>query len=154
VQDLEKRIHRIINAERSKQGLNELSWNNNLAGIARAHSRDMGKRNYFSHNSPEGRDFFHRYQQAGYSCAIRVNKVIHQGAENIALNNLYDSVTTVNGRAFYDWNSGEHIAETTVRGWMHSPGHKKNILTPHWKSEGIGIFISPDDKIYITQNFC
>ena len=134
--------------------MGELAWNDTLSGIARSHSRDMGKRNYFDHLSPEGKDFFTRYRQAGYSCSIRLGNVIHQGAENIALNHLYDSMTTVNGKAYYDWNSGEKIAETTVRGWMDSPGHRKNILTPHWKTEGIGVFISPDGKVYITQNFC
>ncbi len=37
---------------------------------------------------------------------------------------------------------------------MKSPGHRENILTPHWKREGIGVEIAPDDNVYITQNFC
>jgi len=41
-----------------------------------------------------------------------------------------------------------------VRGWMDSPGHRKNILTPHWRNEGVGVFLSPDEKVFITQNFC
>ena len=60
----------------------------------------------------------------------------------------------MNGAAYYDWNSQEKIAETTVQGEMKSPGHKKNILTPYFKAEGIGVVIAPDDKVYITQNFC
>ena len=60
----------------------------------------------------------------------------------------------LNGKKIYDWNSQEKIAQTTVQGWMKSPGHRKNILTPYFKSEGIGIVVSPDDKVYITQNFC
>ncbi len=76
------------------------------------------------------------------------------GAENIALNHLYDSVTTVNGEPFYDWNSMDKIAETTVQGWMKSPGHRRNVLTPYFRSEGIGVVISNDGKVYITQNFC
>ncbi len=154
ISGLEKQIHTLINNERQKHGLSQLEWDYALAGIARKHSRDMAKRNYFDHNSPEGRDFSHRYQQENYQCAVRVNRTIHAGAENIALNNLYDSVTTVNGEAFHDWNSPEKIAETTVQGWMKSPGHRKNILTPHGKHEGIGVVIAPDDKVYITQNFC
>ncbi|MBS1128555.1 MAG: serine protease, partial [Nitrospirae bacterium] len=39
-------------------------------------------------------------------------------------------------------------------GWMNSQGHRKNILTPHWLNQGIGVFISTDDTVYITQNFC
>jgi len=152
--DLEKRIHTLINRERAKQGLSQLAADNELSGIARGHSKDMASRRYFSHDSPEGHDFSYRYRRAGYSCSLRAGNTIFLGAENIFQNVRYDSVTTVNGEAFYDWNSEEKIAETTVRGWMNSPGHRKNILTPHWRSEGIGVFLSPDEKIYITQNFC
>jgi uncharacterized protein YkwD len=60
----------------------------------------------------------------------------------------------VNGIAHYDWNSEGKIAETTVQGWMNSRGHRKNILFSHWRSEGIGVAIAPDGKVYITQNFC
>lgn len=154
ITDLERKIHVLINKERRKQSLQSLEWNKALARIADNHSRDMAKRNYFDHYSPEGRDFLYRYRQEGFTCAVREGKTIHLGAENIALNNLYDTVTTVNKVAFYDWNSEDRIAETTVQGWMKSPGHRKNILTPYFKSEGIGVVISPDDKVYITQNFC
>jgi uncharacterized protein YkwD len=37
---------------------------------------------------------------------------------------------------------------------MNSRGHRKNILFSHWRSEGIGVAIAPDGKVYITQNFC
>ena len=37
---------------------------------------------------------------------------------------------------------------------INRSGHRKNILTPHWKREGIGVEVDPDDKVYITQNFC
>ncbi len=151
---LEKKIHDLINKERKKYGLDPLGWDDALARIARKHSRDMAKRNYFSHYSPEGRDFAYRYEQEAYTCGVKVGRTIYEGAENIFQNNLYDSVTTVNGVKYYDWNSEDTIAETTVAGWMKSPGHRKNILTPHWGKEGLGIAISSDDKIYITQNFC
>lgn len=114
----------------------------------------MAQRDYFSHDSPEGHDFAYRYRRAGYSCEIRKGNTIYLGAENIFQNNRYSSVTTINGKAYYDWNSEAEIAETTVRGWMDSPGHRKNILTPHWEREGIGVHLSPANKIYITQNFC
>lgn len=152
--DLEQRIHQLINQERRGQRLTALAWDDALARVARLHSRDMGSRGYFSHDSPEGRDFSDRYKREGYACALRTGNTIHLGGENIFQNNLYDSVTTVNGRAYYDWISEAKIAETTVQGWMRSPGHRKNILTPHWKRQGIGVFITPDGKVYITQNFC
>jgi uncharacterized protein YkwD len=151
---LEKAIHALINRERERNGLAPLAWDDALADIARKHSQDMAKRNYFDHYSPEGRDYFYRYLQEGYQCAVREGRIIHQGAENIALNHLYDSFTTINGDAYYDWNSQDKLAESTVQGWMKSPGHRKNILTPYFRKEGIGVVISPDDKVYITENFC
>jgi uncharacterized protein YkwD len=151
---LEKLIHTLINKERQRRGMTQLAWDEALAGIGRKHSQDMSTRKFFDHYSPEGRDFLYRYRQQGYQCAVRINRTIYMGAENIALNNLYDSATTINGNAFYNWNSQEKIAETTVQGWMQSPGHRKNILAPYWKHEGIGVMISPDAKVFITQNFC
>jgi uncharacterized protein YkwD len=152
--DLAQRIHAKINAERAKNGLSALAWDKALSAIAAGHSRDMAKRKYLAHDSPEGQGFPDRYARAGYTCRIRIGRTIHGGAENIALNHLYDSVTTVNGVAYYDWNSPEKIAGKAVEGWMKSPGHRQNILTPHWKREGIGVEIAPDYKVYITQNFC
>jgi uncharacterized protein YkwD len=152
--DLAKRIHARINGERAKHGLSSLAWDEGLARIAAGHSRDMATRKYLGHDSPEGQGFPQRYRKGGYSCAIRIGRTIHGGAENIALTPLYDSVTTMNGIAHYNWNSSEKIARKALDGWMKSPGHRKNILTPHWKREGIGVEIAPDHKVYITQNFC
>ncbi len=154
VAELEKRIHVLIDKERKRLGLAPLGWNEKLSAIARRHSADMAKRNYFSHYSPEGHDFMYRYQQAGYSCSITEGNRVYLGAENIFQNNLYDRIVYVNNVPHYGWNSMEHIAETTVKGWMNSPGHRKNILTPYWRTEGIGVVVAPDDKIYITENFC
>ncbi len=151
---LEAQIHTLINQERKRKGLKPLAWNAALSRIARTHSRDMARRDYFNHYSPEGRDFLWRYERAGFSCGIRIGNTIYTGAENILQNNLFDSVTTVNGVPYYDWNSQKKIAETSVRGWMKSPSHRKNILIPHWRSEGIGVVVAPDGKVYITQNFC
>jgi len=151
---LQKAIHDLINHERRAQGLAPLAWDGPLAAVARGHSADMAKRNYFSHNSPEGEGFERRYRKARYRCALRVANVIHLGAENIARGNLYASVTTVNRTQHFDWSSEERIARAAVEGWMASPGHRANILTAYWKREGIGLVIAPDRKVYITQNFC
>lgn len=151
---LEKRIHELVNKERQRQGLTMLHYDDALAKIARKHSHDMAKRSYFGHNTPEGNDYLYRYKRDGYQCAVREGRVIHMGAENLALNHLYDSVSTINGVSYFDWNSETKIAVSTVEGWMKSPGHRHNILTPYFLREGIGVFISPDDKVHITQNFC
>ena len=108
--DLAQRIHAKINAERAKTGLSPLAWDKALSGIAAGHSRDMARRKYLAHDSPEGQHFPQRYRRAGYTCRIRIGRTTYGGAENIALNHLYESVTTVNGVAHYDWNSPEKIA--------------------------------------------
>ncbi len=152
---LELQIHDLINSERQKNGKSALDWNSKLNVIARKYSEDMAARNYFSHYSPEGGDFSDRYSQAGFTCAITVGMYIYGGAENIFQNNLYDSVTRTNGIiSSYDWNSQSEIATSTVNGWMNSQGHRDNILESFWKTEGIGVAISTDNKVYITENFC
>lgn len=154
IPDLEKQIHGLINQERRRQGLAPLEWDGHLAAIARKHSRDMVERKYFAHVSPEGHDFAHRYKQAGYACAAPMGKVIYNGAENILQTNQYNSTTTVNGRTYYNWSSQGKIAETTVEIWMKSPAHRKNILAPFFRREGLGLVVAADGKVTITQNFC
>ena len=152
--DLAKRIHEQINKNRKKHGLQSLAWNDALSRIAAKHSRDMANRNFLNHNTPEGKTFSDRYRQSGFSCEILVGNKIHAGAENLALSRLYNSTTRENGITYYHWNSPEEIALRTVDGWMDSPSHRENILTPHWRQEGVGIEIGPGNKIYITENFC
>lgn len=152
--DLAKRIHAQINERRKKHGLRSLTWNDSLSQIALKHSRDMANRNYLGHDTPEGITFSDRYRLDGYSCEIRIGNQVHTGAENIALGRLYNSMSTRNGVADYRWNSVQQIALKTVDGWMNSPGHRENILTPYWRQEGIGVEIGPGNRIYITQNFC
>jgi len=151
---LEKAIHDLVNRERRAKDLEPLASDRALAKVARGHSGDMAKRNYFSHQSPEGEGFTARYARARYKCALRIGDIIHLGAENLAQGNLYASVTTVNGVQTFDWNSEAQIAGAAVAGWMHSPGHRANLLARQWKHEGIGIAVAPDSKVYVTQNFC
>lgn len=151
---LEKAIHDLVNRERRAQGLEPLAWDAPLSALARSHSGDMAKRNYFSHQSPEGEGFSARYARARYKCALRIGDIIHLGAENLAQGNLYASVTTVNGVQTFDWKFEAQIAGAAVAGWMDSPGHRANLLASQWKHEGIGVAVAPDRKVYVTQNFC
>ncbi len=153
--ELAARIHQLTNEQRHRHGLRALEWDADLAAIAYKHSVDMARRNYFDHVSPEGKNFADRYRENGYQKSTRVGNVVYGGAENLFLNNIVRSYT-------YDKDSGEiysyefcdleEIAKSTVEGWMQSPGHRENILTPFTR-EGIGIYISDDGRVYITQNF-
>ncbi len=155
ISTLEKRIHELVNEERKKHELAPLKWDNKLAMIARKHSQDMAINNYFDHINLRGEDPTKRGLKEGYTCYKNYGSYYTEGiAENIFQNNLYASVTYVNGISIYDYNSLEEIAKSTVEGWMESPGHRSNILNKNYDREGIGVAISNDDKVYITQDFC
>ncbi len=153
---LEKQVHELTNQYRVQNGLKALSWDDKLSNIARNHSEDMASRNYFAHDTPEGRDPTDRGSSQGYRCQKAIGNLIYSGiAENIFQNNLYDTVWYTNGiPTSYDWNTLDDLAQSTVDGWMDSSGHRQNILTKTYDKEGIGVAIASDDKVYITQNFC
>ncbi len=154
--EIERMVHDLTNQQRVNNGLSPVTFDSEISEIARSHSLDMSNRSYFSHETPEGLHPTDRADKAGYSCTKMVGMMIYSGiAENIFQGNLYDSYYTVNGIiTSYSWNTNEDIAKITVDGWMDSPGHRKNILTEMFDREGIGVVISADDKVYITQNFC
>ncbi|MBC7246388.1 MAG: CAP domain-containing protein [Actinobacteria bacterium] len=148
-------IHRYINEERKKRGLRDLQWDQQLAQIAYAHSKDMSDRDYFDHVSPEGEDFSARYRKNGYTLQTRVGDQVYVGGENLFLNNVVASYTydQLSGEVLsYTFNDLEKLARSTVDGWMDSPGHRENILTP-FSREGIGIFVNGEGEVYITENF-
>ena len=74
--------------------------------------------------------------------------------ENIEQNNLYDSVEYIDGIPIYHWLSEDQLSSSIVDVWMNSPGHRENILTSAYYSQGIGIAISNNDKVFITEDFC
>lgn len=154
--ELENKIHLLINQQRQYNGISALVWDARLANVARIHSDDMASRDYFSHDTPEGLDPTARGAKYGVRCEKTVGNLIYSGiAENIFQNNLYDRIWYTNGvPTSYEWNDMNDLAQSTVSGWMDSPGHRQNILTQTYDRAGIGIAISSDDKVYITQDFC
>jgi uncharacterized protein YkwD len=154
--DLSQRVHVLVNRQRSDQGLAELVFDPTLANIALKHSQDMAAQHYIAHENPAGQNPTERGIAAGYLCRKDYGTYYTYGiAENLFQNNLYSSTIYYSNReTVYNWNSPEEIARSTVAGWMNSSGHRKNILTPTFDREGIGVAIASDDKVYITENFC
>lgn len=108
----------LINAERRSRKLRPLRLNPRLSTAAREHSRDMVRRRYFSHTTPEGVTVAQRIRGAGYLRGARKWVV----GENLA------------------WGSGHRgAAARIVRVWMHSPPHRKEILRPSFQDVGIGV---------------
>jgi len=149
---LEKRIHELINRERNNNGLSALSYDTSLASIARKHSEDMAENIFFSHENLQGLGPTERGDAAGYSCYKNYGSYYTIGiSENIF---QASRTVTINGITRGNPITSEEIAQTTVGGWMNSSGHRKNILTSTFDKEGIGVAISSDYKVYVTEDFC
>ncbi|WP_210408295.1 CAP domain-containing protein [Allokutzneria sp. NRRL B-24872] len=117
----------LTNGHRAEAGCPALTPNPQLAASAQAHSEDMAAQNYFSHTGKDGSDPGQRMARAGY--------VGRSWAENIA--------------------AGYRDAEKTVRQWMNSEGHRKNILNCDLRELGVGFVSKPGTRYttYWTQNF-
>jgi len=153
---IEKRVHQLTNEKRVLYGLEPLEYDLKISNIARTHSLDMANEDYFSHINPNGHNPNDRAELAGFICTKTVGDLVYSGlAENIFQNNLYDKTWFIGDvPALHEWNTMEEIAQSTVDGWMDSEDNRKNILTEKFDREGIGVVISDDDKVYITQNMC
>jgi uncharacterized protein YkwD len=155
IEDLERSIHNLVNAERAKKKANKLGFDRQLAEIARAHSADMAKRKFFNHTNPDGKNATDRGRSVGYLCQKVYGRFFTQGlAENIYQGGLYRRIRITGDQKSYDFYSSEEIAQETVKGWMDSAGHRRNILEKTYEKEGIGVFIASDDRVYVTQVFC
>ena len=141
VVELERKVHAGINAERAQNGGSLLlRWVDQLGMVARAHSEDMTKRGYFSHDTPEGLGPTDRIEKAGYSCW----KGSHYGvAENIAIEMASKDL--------------DRIAAAEVKSWMDSPGHRVNLLNRQYDRTGVGVSFGKwrgYNAVYLTQVFC
>jgi uncharacterized protein YkwD len=121
---LEIKMIDLVNKDRSEHGLAPLIRDEELTKVARQHSRDMFVRGYFSHVTPDGKDPFDR---------MKANDIhFITAGENIAL------AQTIS------------IAQY---GFMHSPGHRANILNPAFGHIGIGILDGGIFGLMISQEF-
>ena len=155
IPDLERRVHDLINRERKAEKLDALQFDEKLSRIARDHSKDMAKRHFFSHVNPDGKDPTARGKLAGYTCRKVYRTYSTVGlAENIFQGNLYNRIRISGNQRSYDWNTSEDLAKQGVKGWMNSAGHRRNILQKNYTETGVGIAISDEDKVYMTQVFC
>lgn len=131
-------------------------WDATLAFIARSHSLDMARHGYFSHTNQSGQSASDRGSARGYDCRKDYGSYYTHGlAENISYASLYGQYWTLNGVVVRkDYHALDELASLVVDGWMNSPGHRRNILDGSYGKEGIGVAVSADEKVYVTQNFC
>ena len=116
----EKRTFALHNKIRRNHNLKPLCVHPKLQRAARAHSKDMIRRNYFSHTTKGGGTFSKRIKKFGYT--PRGYKYYTVG-ENIA------------------YGSGPYASpKSRMNGWMKSPGHRRNILNGKFREIGLGTY--------------
>ncbi len=105
----EEKMFAMVNQERASRKLSSLEARSVLTDIARSHCKDMLKRGYFSHYTPEGLSPFDRMAKANIEFVF--------AGENLAL---------------------APNTELAMKGFMQSPGHRANILSTDFRRVGIG----------------
>lgn len=104
-----------INEQRGARGLRPLRVSRGLAAAAAYHSREMGLRGFFEHESLNGAPFWKRIERFYPS---------GRGWWAVGENIFYESPNTT--------------ARSAVHEWMTSPPHRENILSHDWREIGIG----------------
>lgn len=125
IKALENEVIRLVNIERSKNGLGQLTGDWQLSRVGRYKSADMRDNNYFSHYSPTYGDPFKMMHDFGIT--------FYAAGENIAM--------------------GQPTPQAVMNAWMNSTGHKANILNPQFNEIGVGAAKTTSGVIYWTQEF-
>jgi uncharacterized protein YkwD/uncharacterized membrane protein required for colicin V production len=113
-----------LNQSRLEHGLSPLKDDPQLRQLAVAHSEEMLKLGYFSHDSPISGSPSDRAKAAGIEYTVF--------GENLAYAPTID---------------------TAERGLMRSPGHRANILSPDFTQVGIGVIVTSFGTRMVTQEF-
>jgi len=119
------RVLELTNIERARVGLPALTVDAQLNEAAQFHSDDQARRNTLTHHGPNGESPGDRIEATGYR--------FRMWAENAAM--------------------GYRTAETVMRGWMNSSGHRANILRANVSDIGLGLAYTPSGTPYWTQVF-
>jgi uncharacterized protein YkwD len=109
----------LVNRERTKRGLRALRTNGTLQSSATAYARDMVRREFFAHVSPNGETLTQRIKDdTRYLAEARGWQI----GENLA------------------WGTGTLATPgQIVAGWMASPPHRANVLHAGFREMGLGI---------------
>lgn len=103
------RILDAVNQARQKEGLPILASNEKLTQAARAKAVDMCQKEYWSHESPDGKEPWTWIQQADYQYAA--------AGENL-------------GKDFF-------TVEELLSAWIASPSHKENMFSSVYTETGV-----------------
>jgi uncharacterized protein YkwD len=112
----EVRALKLINGERAKQHLGAIRMDARIRVVAQARSKDMVDRHYFDHQDPDGKWPWDHLNDAHIA--------YYEAGEIIAWN-----MTSPIGAA----------TDTAISQWMHSPGHRDQILSTQHNYAGVGV---------------
>ncbi len=124
---LERAMHARLNRDRKKEGLGPLDFDTELADVARAHSKDMHERDFFSHDSPRTGSLEDRLDRASQLAAV-ARENIGEGAD----------------------------VDSTQDALLASAGHHANIMAKDVTHVGIGIVqvgSGSSKRLLVTQVF-
>jgi uncharacterized protein YkwD len=108
----------LLNLQRTAHGLPRLHEHRSLTHAARRYAGVMVRHRFFDHVSPGGSTMAQRVKRTKYLKGVHGWRL----GENLA------------------WGSGSAATPAqVVSGWMHSPGHRRNILDRSFRDIGIGI---------------
>jgi uncharacterized protein YkwD len=124
----------LVNKARAENKLPPLRKGKQVTDAAKAHARDMLRRNFYAHVTPDGKTIQDRFLKAGGSRW-------HLVAENIAR-------CTGTG-----CEVGVKTVEDFHRGWMSSKPHRENILRKGITEFGFSMVAEPGKPLYAVQNF-
>jgi hypothetical protein len=133
IDEVEKQLLEATNEFRKKEDRGPLKADPKLEKTARDFAGFMARTDKYGHEAddsePQQRAKAHGYEY----CVI---------AENIAYQFNSEGFTT------------RELADKYIEGWIHSPGHRKNMLDPDVTEAGMGVAHSEkSDKYYAVQVF-
>jgi uncharacterized protein YkwD len=120
---MEQQILDWTNQERAKVNAPPLKWNNRLALAARLHSDEMANHKELGHQLKGEPPFTQRLSERGAKFS--------GAAENVGY---------------------AESAEELQSGWMHSPGHRANLLNRVYNEMGVGI-VRAGNRLWATTDF-
>jgi uncharacterized protein YkwD len=134
--DVSARVLELANQARAKarrcgakqfSSVPPLALSSKLNDAARAHARDLARNNTLSHSGSDGSTPAERVARTGYTWRVV--------GENVA--------------------SGPTTPDEVMEGWLASPGHCENLMSPRFTEMGIGYVVDPKSAsgVYWSQVF-
>jgi len=119
----EQYLFSAANAERAERGVPPLHWDENLHRAAQRHAAEMAATESISHRYPGEADLADRGRAAGAHFTVISENVAEAGT-----------------------------APAIHEAWMHSPGHRANLLDRRVNAVGISVY-RRDGQLYAVEDF-